>query len=234
MGAAFSNKFRKTDRVAVCFFGDGASNEGSFHEAANMAALYKLPCVFVCENNGYGEYTPQANHQAIVDVADRAPGYGMPGVVVDGMDALAVYEAAGEAIDRARRGEGPTLLECKTYRFYDHVGRRGMGMNYRTDEEVERWMQRDPINLLEALLAEQNVCRQRMPKRCARTSRKRSPGSGGVCRCQPVAGPVGRPRRRLRLTIGDPQKRPNPWLKHKLNRASYLTLRPLPKACVKS
>ena len=157
MGAAFSNKFRKTDRVAVCFFGDGASNEGSFHEAANMAGLYKLPCVFVCENNGYGEYTPQANHQAIVDVADRAPGYGMPGVIVDGMDAVAVYEAAGEAIARARRGEGPTLLECKTYRFYDHVGRRGMGMNYRTDEELERWMQRDPIKLMEARLAEQGV-----------------------------------------------------------------------------
>ena len=86
MGAAFSNKFRKTKNVAVAFFGDGASNEGSFHEAANMAALFKLPCVFVCENNGYGEYTSQANHQAIVDVADRAAGYGMPGVVVDGMD----------------------------------------------------------------------------------------------------------------------------------------------------
>ena len=87
-------------------FGDGASNEGGFHEAANMAALYKLPCLFVCENNGYGEYTSQANHQAIVDVADRAAGYGMPGVVVDGMDLVAVYEAAGEAIDRARKGEG--------------------------------------------------------------------------------------------------------------------------------
>ena len=94
VGAAFTAKYRKTDRVAVTFFGDGASNEGSFHEAANMAALYKLPALFVCENNGYGEYTAQANHQAIVDVADRAAGYGMPGVIVDGMDAVAVYEAA--------------------------------------------------------------------------------------------------------------------------------------------
>ncbi|MCZ6894513.1 MAG: thiamine pyrophosphate-dependent dehydrogenase E1 component subunit alpha, partial [Gammaproteobacteria bacterium] len=110
VGAAFSNKFRKTRNVTITFFGDGASNEGSFHEAANMAALYKLPLVFVCENNGYGEYTPQANHQAIVDVADRAPGYGMPGVIVDGMDVVAVYEAAGEAIKRAREGDGPTLL----------------------------------------------------------------------------------------------------------------------------
>ncbi len=157
MGAGFSNKFRKTDNVAVCFFGDGASNEGSFHEAANMAALYKLPVLFVCENNGYGEYTPQANHQAIVDVADRAQGYGMPGVIVDGMDVIAVYEAAGEAIARARAGEGPTLLECKTYRYYDHVGVRGMGLTYRTDEEVEEWQKKDPIDQFETRLAEQGI-----------------------------------------------------------------------------
>ena len=157
MGAAFSNKFRKTDHVACCFFGDGASNEGAFHEAANMAALFKLPCIFVCENNGYGEYTSQANHQAIVDVADRAPGYGMPGVIVDGMDVVAVYEAAGEAIARARTGEGPTLLECKTYRYYDHVGVRGMGLSYRTDEEVEQWQKKDPIAGFEARLAEMGV-----------------------------------------------------------------------------
>ena len=157
MGAAFSNKFRKTSNVAVAFFGDGASNEGSFHEAANMAALYKLPAIFVCENNGYGEFTAQANHQAVVDVADRAAGYGMPGVVVDGMDAMAVYEAAGEAIARARNGQGPTLLECKTYRFYDHVGVRGMGLSYRTDDEVKHWMQRDPIKLFETSLIAQKV-----------------------------------------------------------------------------
>ena len=157
VGAAFTQKFKKTKNVAVAFFGDGASNEGSFHEAANMAALYKLPAVFVCENNGYGEYTAQANHQAIVDVADRAAGYGMPGVIVDGMDAIAVYEAAGEAIERARKGAGPTLLECKTYRFYDHVGVRGMGLSYRTDDELKRWQERDPIALFEARLAEQGV-----------------------------------------------------------------------------
>ncbi len=157
MGAAFSIKYRKLPNVAVAFFGDGASNEGSFHEAANMAALYKLPCIFVCENNGYGEYTAQANHQAIVDVADRASGYGMPGVVVDGMDVMAVYEAAGEAIERARKGGGPTLLECKTYRYYDHVGVRGMGMTYRTDEEVEAWMKRDAIEAFEKRLTQLGV-----------------------------------------------------------------------------
>lgn len=157
MGAGFANKFKGNDRVSVTFFGDGASNEGSFHEAANMAGLYQLPVLFVCENNGYGEYTAQANHQAIVDVADRAAGYGMPGVIVDGMDAIAVHEAAGVAIQRARDGGGPTLLECKTYRFYDHVGVRGMGLKYRSDDEVEEWKRRDPIALLEARLAEQGI-----------------------------------------------------------------------------
>ncbi len=157
VGAAFSNKYRETDQVACTFFGDGASNEGAFHEAANIAALYQLPCLFVCENNGYGEYTSQARHQAIRDVADRAAGYGMPGVIVDGMDVLAVYEAAGEAVERARAGGGPTLLECKTYRYYDHVGVRGMGVKYRSDDEVERWKQRDAIQMLEARLVELGV-----------------------------------------------------------------------------
>ncbi len=157
IGAAFSNKYRKTRNVTCCFFGDGASNEGTFHEAANMAALYKLPVVFVCENNGFGEFTRQERHQAIHDIADRASGYGMPGVVVDGMDVMAVYEAAGEAIERARRGEGPTLLECKTYRFFDHVGVRGMGVVYRDDSEVIEWRKRDPLALFEARLLEMNT-----------------------------------------------------------------------------
>ena len=157
IGAAFSNQYRKTDNVTVCFFGDGASNEGTFHEAANMAAVCKLPVVFVCENNGFGEFTRQKRHQAIQDVADRASGYGMPGVVVDGMDVMAVYEAAGEAIMRARRGGGPSLLECKTYRFYDHVGIRGLGVAYRDDSEVLEWRKRDPITLFERTLDEEGL-----------------------------------------------------------------------------
>ena len=156
-GAAFSNQYKGNGNVAVAFFGDGASNEGAFHEAANMAALYKLPLILCCENNGYGEFTPQAKHQAIKDVADRAPGYGMPGVIVDGMDAIAVYEAASEAIARARAGKGPTLLECKTYRFYDHVGIRGMGVSYRTDAEVLEWRKRDAIDLMEKKLDEMGI-----------------------------------------------------------------------------
>ncbi len=157
VGAAFSNKFRKTDNVSIAFFGDGASNEGAFHEAANMASVFKLPVVFICENNGFGEFTPQHKHQAITDVADRAAGYGMPGVVVDGMDVVAVYEAAGEAIDRARKGEGPTLLECKTYRFYDHSGVRGMGFSYRTEEEMKKWKARDPLDLMKKHLLDQQL-----------------------------------------------------------------------------
>ena len=157
VGAAFSNKYRKTDQVAVSFFGDGASNEGSLHEAANMAALYKLPVIFLCENNGYGEFTAQRNHQAIVDVADRAAGWGLPGVVVDGMDAIAIYEVVSEAVKRARAGEGPTLVEAKTYRFYDHVGVKGMRIAYRTEEEVEEHRRRDPVPMLEAKLAEAGI-----------------------------------------------------------------------------
>ncbi len=154
VGAAFSNKYRNTRNVACCFFGDGATTEGAFHEAANLAGLFRLPVVLVCENNGYGEYTPQSGQQRIVDIADRAASYGMPGVVVDGMDVIAVWDAAGRAIERARRGDGPTLLECKTYRYYDHVGAAGMGLNYRSDEEVLAAKKRDPIVLLEARLAE--------------------------------------------------------------------------------
>jgi pyruvate dehydrogenase E1 component alpha subunit len=160
IGAAFANKYKKTRNVTICFFGDGASNEGTFHEAANMAALYRLPVVFVCENNGFGEFTRQERHQAISDVADRASGYGMPGVIVDGMDVLAVYEAAGEAIARARRGDGPTLLECKTYRFFDHVGVRGMGVVYRDDSEVLEWRKRDPVTSFEDKLVEMDLTDQ--------------------------------------------------------------------------
>ena len=156
LGAAFTSKYRSDGRVAVCFFGDGASNEGTFHEAANMAALYKLPLVFVCENNLYGEFTRQADHQPIEDVADRASGYNMPGLSIDGMDVVAVYEAASAAVDRARRGEGPTLLECKTYRFYDHVG-RDFGLLKRDEDEVAHWRSRDPLPHFREQLLDQGV-----------------------------------------------------------------------------
>jgi acetoin:2,6-dichlorophenolindophenol oxidoreductase subunit alpha len=145
VGAAFANKYRNDGNVSVAFFGDGATNIGAFHEAANMACALKLPIVFCCENNEYGEFTPRHKTMAITDVVDRAQGYGMPGMIVDGMDVIAVYEAAGEAIARARRGDGPSFLECKTYRFYNHHGIANLGLKYRTDDEVNEAKKRDPI-----------------------------------------------------------------------------------------
>ncbi len=157
VGAGLANKYKGNDNVSVVFFGDGSTNIGAFHEAAYMAAALELPVVFVCENNEYGEYTPRDQTMAITDVVDRAAGYGMPGVIADGMDAVAIYEAATEAVARARAGDGPSFIEAKTYRFYNHHGVQVLGMKYRTDEELERWKQRDPIDMLEARLPDLGV-----------------------------------------------------------------------------
>lgn len=157
VGAGFANKYRGNDTVSVVFFGDGSTNIGAFHEAANMAAALRLPVVFICENNEYGEYTPRDRTMAITDVVERAAAYGMPGVVVDGMDAVAVYEAAVEAIARARAGDGPSFVECKTYRYYNHHGVQTLGMKYRSDDEVESWKARDAIEALERRLADAGV-----------------------------------------------------------------------------
>ena len=147
-GAALSAKVLKTGAVAVSFFGDGATNEGTFHETLNMAAIWKLPVLFVIENNGYGEATPVEYHVAVKDLAVRAQAYGMPGVVADGMDFFDVFEKAGEAIARARRGDGPTLIECKTYRYFGHYV--GDPLTYRTKEEAEQVRTtRDPLDLFE-------------------------------------------------------------------------------------
>ena len=154
VGAAFANKYNKNGNVAVAFFGDGATNIGAFHEAANMACALNLPIVFACENNEYGEFTPRHVTMAITDIVDRAAGYGMPGVIVDGMDVVAVHEAASEAVARARRGEGPSLIEAKTYRFYNHHGVQNLGLKYRSDDEVAEWKQRDPIFSFEERMVE--------------------------------------------------------------------------------
>jgi acetoin:2,6-dichlorophenolindophenol oxidoreductase subunit alpha len=143
VGAALSFKMRQQPRVAVAFFGDGAVNEGAFHEAANMAGLWKLPVIFMCENNLYGEGTPQHMQAPVADLAVRAAGYGFPGVIVDGNDVLAVYEATRAATARARAGDGPTFIEGKTYRYRGHY--EGDPMIYRSREELEAWQQRDPI-----------------------------------------------------------------------------------------
>ena len=191
IGAAFSNKYRKTDNVTVCFFGDGASNEGTFHEAANMAALYKLPVVFVCENNGFGEFTRQERHQAVHDIADRAAGYGMPGVIVDGMDAIAVHEAAGEAIARARRGLGPTLLECKTYRWEGHVvGEQAfITGSYRSEDEVARWKARCPIIQLEKTVLESALLKREELDRIAQEAHDEVEAAVEFARQSPLPDP---------------------------------------------
>ena len=154
VGAAFANKYRGRGQVAVAFFGDGSTNIGAFHEAANMACALHLPIVFACENNEYGEFTPRDKTMAITDIVDRAAGYGMPGVIVDGMDVIAVHEAAVEAVERARSGGGPSLIEAKTYRFYNHHGVQNLGLKYRSDDEVAMWKQRDPIFTLEDRMIE--------------------------------------------------------------------------------
>jgi pyruvate dehydrogenase E1 component alpha subunit len=160
VGAALSAKYRGTDQVAVSFFGDGASNEGSFHESINLAAVQKLPVLFVCENNQYGEFTPMEKATAVKDIALRAGGYGIPGVIVDGTDALAMYDVAVEAVARARRGEGPTLIEAKTHRKGGHAeGEKAFlaGGVYRSPEELAEAQAKDPIDLMHRKMIALNV-----------------------------------------------------------------------------
>jgi pyruvate dehydrogenase E1 component alpha subunit len=142
-GSGLMAKTLGTDQVSVCFFGDGAAEQGTMHEAMNLACCWHLPVVFVCENNGYAETTPWCYHCAAQNISDRGVAYDMPGVMVDGSDFFAVYEAAGEAIDRARKGEGPSLIECRGFRYFGHF--QGDAMLYFTNEEKERNRARDPI-----------------------------------------------------------------------------------------
>ncbi len=153
VGAGLSSKMMKTGKVVVSFFGDGANNEGAFHEALNMAAIWKLPVIFVCENNGYGMSTSTARSTAVKNIADRAAAYSMPGVIVNGNIFSEVAEASHQAVARARAGEGPTLIESKTYRHRGHS--KSDRNRYRTKEEIEDWMSnRDPIALFESELRE--------------------------------------------------------------------------------
>jgi len=154
-GAGLSAKMRGTDQVTLCFFGDGASNLGRFHEGINLGAVWKLPVIYICENNLWAVSVPTSCSLAIPNIADRAIGYGIPGIVVDGMDVMAVYEAAGEAVARARRGEGPTLIEAKTYRFRGHF--EGDSGTYRPKEEIEEWLKRDPLKSFKEKLLEMKL-----------------------------------------------------------------------------
>ena len=155
VGAGLSAKLRKTDQVVACFFGEGASNQGTFHESINMASTWKLPVIFVCENNLYAMGTRQSRVMNIENIADRAVAYGIPGAVVDGNDVLAVYETTQKAVERARKGEGPTLIECKTYRHKGHS--RVDPAKYRPKEEVEEWLAKDPIKRFKEKLLQTNT-----------------------------------------------------------------------------
>ena len=155
VGAGLSCSYRHTDQVCVCFFGDGSTNQGTFHEALNLASIWKLPVVFVCENNHFGISMSQSRHQAIKDIADRAAAYGIPGVAVDGNDVMAVYEAASEAIARARKGQGPTLIECKTWRWRGHF--EGDPAIYKDPKEQAAWLAREPVKRYRKFLEENEV-----------------------------------------------------------------------------
>lgn len=157
-GAAFACKYKNNGAVAVAFFGDGASDRATFHEALNLASTWKLPVVFLCENNGWAISNSQKTHQNITDISDRAGAYGIPGVSVDGNDVVAVYEAAGAAIERARKGDGPTLVECKTWRHRGHF--EGDPGAYKDPKDQEEWLKKDPIPRLEKNLLKLNYATQ--------------------------------------------------------------------------
>jgi len=164
VGAGLSIKLRRADQVTVCFFGDGASNRGTFHEALNLAAIWKLPILFVCENNCYASTTPTAYACSVTDIAARAAGYNIPGVTLDGNDVLAVRKAAMKATDRARCGEGPTLLENKTYRRRGHF--EGDPQKYRDQAEVAEWEKKnDPIQRFAALLRHKKILTKEIEKK---------------------------------------------------------------------
>ena len=154
-GAALATKMKGTDQVTLCFFGDGATNTTRFHEGINLGSIWSLPVVYIIENNMYAESTCISTTCRLANIADRACAYGIPGKTVDGNDVLAVYEAVGEAVARARKGKGPTLVECKTYRLHGHE--EGDMQTYKTKEEVEEWAKKDPIPRFRKKLVEMGV-----------------------------------------------------------------------------
>ncbi len=155
-GAALGSKLQGNDRVTLCFFGDGATNEGAFHEGLNLAAIWKLPAIFVCENNGYAVSTPASAVVPLANIADRGKAYGIPSFVVDGQDVDAVETAVAAAVELARAGGGPTFLEMKTYRYADHAVNMGRVLLDR-GEEVDEWRKRDPITLYRKQLIDSGV-----------------------------------------------------------------------------
>jgi pyruvate dehydrogenase E1 component alpha subunit len=159
-GFAFASRYRGSGEVSVCFFGDGSTNIGAFHESLNLAAVWKLPVIFICENNLYGEYSPLASTTPIEDLFERSASYGMPGVQVDGNDLGQMHSVVSEAVDRARTGDGPTLVEALTYRHKGHS--RSDPATYRPDGELESWLEKDPIRRCEQSLIEADVDQGRL------------------------------------------------------------------------
>ena len=191
-GAALASKLRGEDKVVIPFFGDGASNEGACHESMNLASVWKLPVVFVCENNQYAVTTRFDTTVAVENIADRASAYNMPGVLVDGQDVIAVYEAVREAVARARSGQGPSLIEARTYRYREHA--EGMSRivrePYRTEEEVEQWKRRDPIAIHRARLLEQGIATEEELTRLDSEARAAIEGALEFARQSPYPDPA--------------------------------------------
>jgi pyruvate dehydrogenase E1 component alpha subunit len=170
VGAGISIQNRSADQVVVCFFGDGATNQGTFHESLNLAALWKLPVIFVCENNLYALSTPIREAVSISRISDRATAYGIPGMSIDGNDILEVYSKTKEAVERARAGEGSTLLECITYRIFGHfTGDPGRGITYRPKDEMQQWLQRCPIKRFKEHLFQKRWLTEGLEKKIALT-----------------------------------------------------------------
>jgi len=191
VGAALAAKIKGEKFVSMVFFGDGASNQGACHESMNLAALWDLPVIFVCENNQFAVTTSYKDSVSAEHVSDRASAYGMPGLLIDGQDALAMYEATEEAVSRARNGDGPTLIEGLTYRYEDHslglaAVRRGA---YRTDEEVEKWKKKDPIDLLKEKMITQNLITDSEVEKITENERKYVEDAVEFARTSPYPDP---------------------------------------------
>jgi TPP-dependent pyruvate/acetoin dehydrogenase alpha subunit len=169
-GGGVSAQIRGTDQVCISFFGDGASNQGTFHESLNLASIWRLPVVFIAENNQYAQTTPQKYHMNVKSISERASAYGLPGVTVDGNDVMAVYETVHEAVRRARTGAGPTLVECMTYRLRGHY--EGENMGYRTQDEVDDWKKRDPILRFVQQIVKMNILTEEETKKIEESVRK--------------------------------------------------------------
>ncbi|MBI4965746.1 MAG: thiamine pyrophosphate-dependent dehydrogenase E1 component subunit alpha [Desulfomonile tiedjei] len=187
LGTAFASQYRDENAVTVCFFGDGASNQGTFHESLNLAALWNLPVIFCCENNGWAQFTPQKVYMKLENISKRAESYGMAGVTVDGDDVIKVREEAEKAVSKARKGEGPTLLECKTHRWFGHYA--GDPQKYRSPTEVESTREFDPIVKFEEFLLKSKFIDQAHVDTLEAKIKSEIQGAIDFAESSPIAGP---------------------------------------------